>query len=921
MTNEPSATGGLQSGDRIGKYVVRERLGTGGQSIVYKAYDELLDRFVAVKQVAPHLAADANYLAMLRENFRRIAHLGQHNEAIVTIHDVLDDPRGLFYVMEFVEGHTLEKILAESPGPFESRAALLILFRLASALHDVHAEGIVHRDMKPGNIILTEHLRPKIIDFGVAAFGNQDASMPLATTKYLAPELYSRPDADARADLYSLGFILYEMLLGRAKFNEIFEDVVRDPHSAALRWMKWHGNESVTAPPLRQVNPAVPPALSEIVMKLIEKDPQNRFADAEELGRAIKMNFSARFRRTAAGEAPPELNAKSPFPPPLPPRPETAGNEPPPTPVPPAPEIAPLDDEPLDLDGPATAPLPKTPLSPARRMTILIAAGVLFLGLLGGGIAWLLQMREASRNRALSAAQMFDQAVGLYEQGKYDSALETFQQLRKKHGGTTPSTRAEVLAAMCRARIAIEKRRWSDAQLEEQHARDSAEAIQAGAKSAALIEWTRDVKNQIEQIGQTRLSTNTFWDAMDQADARLDQATRADDFDEILREFNQKLGAPGVGLTAEQETKVAEMQRQIARRKFLFLVNRHIQEGDALLERKDYDTARAAYKRAETMVRDHEALQTIPPERRDSILRQLEARMKDLSARRHAERAYRAVRDAEKAGDYDALQKALREVLKLPSLRKEDRGTYETQLRTIEANQGVETARVLFENKQYEKALEELDRVKKIQPDHLGAQTLRAGIETAQKQRDAVQAGDAAVGKKEFSEALKQYRKAETFGASEEIKTKIRDAEYEMHLQQADALVKEEQYDKALVEYNEAKRVKPSSSAHVETKLMLMRTRQKYGQFLAKGDEALKKKRWEEAVRWYKQARQQTQEPREVDRRISETYYRKFLTGGKTALEEKNLPVARWNFKQALRYKDTPEARKLLQQAGGEEEE
>ncbi len=228
MTNNQGMAngGGIKPGDRIGKYVVRELLGAGGQSIVYKAYDDLLDRYVAIKQVSPHLAANGEYLAQLRENLRKIAHLGQRNEAIVTIHDVLDDPRGLFYVMEFVEGHTLERLIAESAGPVEPKAALLVLFRLAAALHDVHAEGIVHRDMKPSNIILTEGLKPKIIDFGVAAFGNQDASMPLATTKYLAPELYSRPDADARADLYSLGFIAYEMLLGRTKFNEIFEEVV-----------------------------------------------------------------------------------------------------------------------------------------------------------------------------------------------------------------------------------------------------------------------------------------------------------------------------------------------------------------------------------------------------------------------------------------------------------------------------------------------------------------------------------------------------------------------------------------------------------------------------------------------------------------------------------------------------------------------
>lgn len=907
MTMEKPNTGGLQPGDRIGKYEVRERLGAGGQSIVYKAYDELLDRYVAIKQVAPHLAVNEDYLARLRENLRKIAHLGQRNDAIVTIHDVLDDSRGVFYVMEFVEGHTLERLLAESAGPMEPKAALLILFRLAAALHDVHGEGIVHRDLKPGNIILTEGLRPKIIDFGVAAFGNQDVSMPLATTKYLAPELYSRPDADARADLYSLGFIVYEMLLGRPKFDEIFEDVVRDPHSAALRWMKWHGNESVSAPPLHQVNPAVPPALSEIITKLIEKNPEQRFADAEQLGRAIKTHFSAKFRKTAAGETPPtngeELHIPSTEPP------EVAAEPP-----------APPETESLDLDGPDTAPLPKAPLSPAKRMAILAAAGLVFLGLVGGGVLWLLKVRQESREKALSAVQMYNQASKLYDEGKYTLALEEFTKLRKRHRGTPPSVKAQVLASMCRAQIAIENKQFSQAQIEEEHAAQAAEAIQAHTDRPALYDWTQEVLLQIKQIGQSRLSTNIFWDAMEQTRTRLDQAKTVTDFDEILRWFNQQLGASDVGLTPPQEAQVAEMQRQIARRKFLFLVDQYLREGDTLQDRREYDAAQAAYVRAEEKVRDETSLRTIPPEQRDSLLRRIEMKKKDLAQRRHADRTYRAIKSAEKAKDYPALKKALRDALNLPTLSAEDRKTYQFQLKTIEANETVANAKVLYDNKQYDKALAELEKIRSIQPDHLGAKTLRATIVKAKQRHEAVQAGDQAVTKEDFAEALKQYRKAASFGSDKAIQDKITDAEYQLHLRQADAFARAGQYDQAEVAYADAKRVKPSASAHVETRILLMQTRRKYGRFLDRGDDALKRKRWEEALRWYKQAKQQTRDKREIEERISETHYRKFLTGGKQALEEKNYPVARWNFKQALRNKDTPEARKLLKQAGGGDE-
>lgn len=919
MTNdrETIGGGGLKPGDRIGKYEVRELLGAGGQSIVYKAYDPPLDRFVAIKQIAPHLAVNEAYLAMLRENFRKIARIGQRNDAVVTIHDVLDDPRGMFYVMEFVEGHTLERLLAEAGGPIEPRAVLVILFRLAAVLHDVHAEGIIHRDLKPSNIILMEGLRPRIIDFGMAAFGDPNASMPLATTKYLAPELYSRSDADARADLYSLGFLTYEMLVGRPKFNEIFEEVVRDPHSAALRWMKWHGNESVSAPPPHEVNPAVPRALSDIVMKLIRKNPDQRFADAEELGRAIKENFSPRYR-SAAGILP------------------HAGERVGPPASQPAEEmrkegdrrLPPADgggggpaDATLDLDGPDTVPLPRPPMSRRRKAALLVLVGVMVLAVLGGGVAWLLRMRLAGRQQALSAAQQFEEGMSLYNQGRYASALEKFQRLGEEHSGTLRAAKADVLAAMCRAQLAIEQRRWSDAQLEEDRALRAAEAIQERAEDKALDEWARDMRRQIEQIGRSRLSANIYHDALEQARSRLERANRAVDFDEILRDFQRQLGASGVGLTPRQETEAEEMQRFISRRKFLFLFEQHLQEGDALLGRREYDAADAAYLRAHDMLRDEEtALQMISPEQRDSLLEKARARRKELADRRREDRAMQAIRSAEAAKDISALQKALREALSLSTLSRADRNAYEARLRGLEADQAVAAAEALGKERQYEKALALLEKAQTLQPDHLGARTLRVNLERARDRRDAEQAGDRAAERKQWDEALRQYRRAESLEADEAIRNKLRNVEYQKQMEKADALAKEEKYDEAEAAYAEARRIQPAAAAHVEAMVLLMRERREYGRCLAQGDEALRQRRWQEAIRWFLQAKQKTRDPREVDARISETYYQKFLAGGKKALEEENLPVARWNFKQALRYKDTPEARQLLRQAGGEEE-
>ncbi|MCP4375890.1 MAG: serine/threonine protein kinase, partial [bacterium] len=282
---------GYQPGELIGRYEVITRIAIGGQSIIYKCQDPALDRLVAIKQISTHLAEDKMFLDRFRTEAQILARLGAEQPEVVTIHDLLDDKQGLFIVMEFIEGISIERTLATNPGPVELKATLQILWRLCSALHTVHAAGVIHRDIKPSNIIITEGLRPMITDFGVAATSAGEASMVMGTTKYMAPELFSGEYVDGRADMYSLGFVAYEMLVGRDKFNEIFSDVVRDHTAEKVRWMKWHSNPKVSAPPLHTVNPDVPMALSNIVVKMTAKDSEQRFAGMEDLGRAIKQTF------------------------------------------------------------------------------------------------------------------------------------------------------------------------------------------------------------------------------------------------------------------------------------------------------------------------------------------------------------------------------------------------------------------------------------------------------------------------------------------------------------------------------------------------------------------------------------------------------------------------------------------------------
>ena len=919
--------GALKPGERIGKYEVREQLGAGGQSIVYKCYDELLDRFVAVKQVAAHLAQDRRYLEQLRENLRKIARLGAKNEAIVAIHEVIEDPRGLFYVMEFVEGHTLETLIREAGGPIEPKAVLLILFRLAAALHDVHNAGIVHRDMKPGNIIMTGGLRPKIIDFGVAAAVGSDISIPLATTKYLAPELYSRSCTDGRADLYSLGFIAYEMLLGREKFNEIFQDVVRDKHSEALRWMKWHGNEAVSAPTLHEVNPAIPPALSRIIARMIQKDPENRFADTEELGRAIKGSFSPKARRvggppTSIRETSDELLAK------LSVREGMGSLEGEDLEMSPAApggtgETAPRgswDPEATDLEGPATAPLPRGPMTRTTRIVLVALAAVVFLGLVGGGIVWMTYLRSQTQARAMSATNVYQEATALFNDEKFAPALEKFDYLLKRHRNTIQGRKATVLGPMSRAHLAVQQRQWDQGQLYERDARQAAEALLEKSNDKVLDDWVRKRLQDIEELGKSRFSSNEFFNAMQVARGSLAKATKESDFDRIRRDFEDAVGAGDVVLTASQESQSAAMKDQISRRKFVHLFEGDVNRGEQMLKQRQYDQAEAAFQHAVAMFSGENNLAgLISPGNRQSRRAGVDKKLRELETLRQHDKFHLAISKAEKEKDTAALKKALKEALKLTTLPPVRRKDYEKRLRDLEVGEGLAMAKKYLAEGNFSAARDALRGVLELDPSNVQGRSMLAETEKAAKRAELIQAGDQGMIARDFSAALKQYRQAAQYGSDEALKEKITDCEYTIELQRANDLVKAGKYDQAAAAYQNARQIKPANEAQIEALLLAMKTQREYFRLLTKGDEAMKKNNWQEAIRWYNRAKQ-TRESQEINDRIDLTYYKKHVIEGKEALGNENWPVARWNFKRALKYKDTPETRALLKQADAEEE-
>jgi len=278
----PSSLLGSQLASR---YEIRALIGRGGMGEVYEAVDHQLDRTVAVKVLRPELAADRRFLARFRREARTAARLS--HPGIVGVHDI---GGRAFIVMEFVPGRTLGTIVRDDGGADPSQAAR-IGAAVADALAHAHDRGVVHRDIAPGNIMVTPSGTVKVLDFGIAraARGSARSGSPSAhgTAAYVAPEQARGEASDQRADVYALGAVLYEFLAGRPPFTA--DTTVELVQRSALR----------APPPLRSLRPDVPAALERVIDRCLAKDPVDRYVQAEELARALRDAAPARTARTA----------------------------------------------------------------------------------------------------------------------------------------------------------------------------------------------------------------------------------------------------------------------------------------------------------------------------------------------------------------------------------------------------------------------------------------------------------------------------------------------------------------------------------------------------------------------------------------------------------------------------------------------
>ncbi|MGH9782912.1 MAG: serine/threonine-protein kinase, partial [Terriglobia bacterium] len=288
---------------QLGRYEILEELGHGAMGTVYRARDPEIDRIVALKTVRVAGLTSEQEQEYRRRFFREAQSAGKlSHRGIVTIYDMGEDKatQTPYIVMEYIEGRTLESFLTDPAlPPLSWTESLQLIQQVAEALDYAHTREIVHRDIKPANILVTPDGQPKITDFGIAKLRKSDFTVPgqiLGTLAYLAPEQLQGIPVDGRADLFSLGVILYWLLTGRRPFEGDTNTVL---YQVAC----------LEPPPVTDVNPELPAEVNRVVSRSLAKDPDRRYQRGMEFAEDLDDLVAGRAPRWAT-ESPPTAAAE-----------------------------------------------------------------------------------------------------------------------------------------------------------------------------------------------------------------------------------------------------------------------------------------------------------------------------------------------------------------------------------------------------------------------------------------------------------------------------------------------------------------------------------------------------------------------------------------------------------------------------------
>jgi len=300
---------------RIGRFYIKHELGRGSLGIVYLAHDPIIDRDIALKVLPPRLSLVEKKLheQQLINEARAAGRLAHAN--IVTIYETATEGGITYIAMEYLQGKELSKLLDKDGTRFNAEEVASITWKIAEALEHAHKQGVVHRDIKPANIFMIADQQPKLVDFGIARTPNRVSDMPqqadapetlfqdniLGTPNYMSPEQALGQPVDARADIYSLGAVMFEMLTFRKPFQA--EDTSKLLHQIVFK----------AVPEPHTIEASIPHSLSRIVMKAMAKKVDKRYQNAGEMALDIKRYLRRSRRDAQHGESHPKKGKARPY--------------------------------------------------------------------------------------------------------------------------------------------------------------------------------------------------------------------------------------------------------------------------------------------------------------------------------------------------------------------------------------------------------------------------------------------------------------------------------------------------------------------------------------------------------------------------------------------------------------------------------
>lgn len=271
------------------RYQLKESLGSGGMAVIYRAKDLMLERTVAIKVLREDYSSNEGFRKRFHQEAKAVANLSHPN--IVTIHDFGLDINRLFIVMEFVPGTDLKRMLKRRRR-FSISETISLLIQTCAGVGYAHRAGLVHCDIKPQNILITPDQHLKVVDFGIARAlasiqTDEKTEIVWGSPQYFSPEQAAGKAPSPASDVYSLGVVMYEMLTGQSPFT----------HGTSTELARQHRQVMPISP--RELNPAIPPILEQIMLKVLAKEPSERYRTADQLGR-ILITFNQQSRVSSA---------------------------------------------------------------------------------------------------------------------------------------------------------------------------------------------------------------------------------------------------------------------------------------------------------------------------------------------------------------------------------------------------------------------------------------------------------------------------------------------------------------------------------------------------------------------------------------------------------------------------------------------